>query len=317
MQIPLDRAGAPSGQYGVERLRHWLLSQSWFSSMLLPALPRRLRWALRTAYFAPIDLLDKLRGRQSELLPPRSMNFTGAVSDLVSSADAYVGRLQELAELNASSHVLDVGCGFGRLATGLVRCFDERGSYTGLDIVGEAIEWCKANITAAHPNCSFVHADVFNAEYNPRGRASADTYRFPFEDESFDIVVLSSVFTHMLPPAVDNYLSEIARVLRPDGRCVATYLMLTSESEPLMSTKDSIMKFNHDLGTHWLVSLRTPELSVGYREPVIKELHEKNGLGYQLYAGNWCGQPSRWPRRDIAEQDVVVARKREASPTRL
>jgi len=317
MQTPLDRVEGPIDQYGVERLRHWLLSQNWFSSMLLPALPRRLRWALRTAYFAPVDLLDKVRGRQNQLLPPRSMNFTGAVSDLISSADAYVDRLRELAGLEAPSRVLDVGCGFGRLATGLVRCFDERGSYTGLDIVGGAIEWCKNNITAAHPNCSFVHADVFNAEYNPAGRTSADTYRFPFEDASFDIVVLSSVFTHMLPPAVDNYLSEIARVLRPDGRCVATYLMLTSESEPLMSTKDSILKFNHDLGTHWVVSLRTPELSVGYREAFIRQLHEKNGLRYQLHPGNWCGQPSEWPRREIAEQDVVVAHKQEQSSTPL
>jgi SAM-dependent methyltransferase len=276
-----------------------------------------LRWALRTVYFAPVDLLDKMRGLRSDLLPPRSMNFTGAVSDLVSSADAYVSRLRELGGLEASSHVLDVGCGFGRLATGLVRCFDERGAYTGLDIVSEATEWCKVNITAAHPNCSFVHADVFNAEYNPRGRASADTYRFPFADASFDIVVLSSVFTHLLPAAVDNYLSEIARVLRPNGRCVASYLMLTSESGPLMSSKESIMRFNHDLGTHWLVSLRTPELSVGYREGFIKELHEKNGLGYQLYPGNWCGQPSRWPRGEIAEQDVVVARKPELPPAQL
>jgi len=313
MQRSLDRVPSHSNQYGVERLRHWLLSQSWFSSVLLPALPRRVRWALRTVYFAPVDLLDKLRGRQTALLPPRSMNFTGAVSDLVSSADAYVDRLRELGGLDASSQVLDIGCGFGRLATGLVRYFDERGAYTGLDIVGEAMAWCKSNITAAHPNCRFVHADVFNAEYNPRGRASAVTYRFPFEDGSFDIVVLSSVFTHMLPAAVDNYLSEIARVLRPGGRCVATYLMLTPESEPLMSTKESILKFNHDLGTHWLVSLRTPELSVGYRENFVRELHEKNGLGYQLYPGNWCGQPSRWPRREIAEQDVVVARKHELS----
>src|SRR5690242_15472003 len=115
MQTPANRVEPARDAYGIERLRHWLLSQNWFSSVLLPALPRRVRWGLRTAYFAPVDLLDKLSGRRGKLTPPRSMNFTGAVSDLESSAEVYVGRLRDLGGLTPSSCVLDVGCGFGRL----------------------------------------------------------------------------------------------------------------------------------------------------------------------------------------------------------
>jgi len=309
MHSPSNRVELARAAYGIERLRHWLLSQNWFSSILLPALPRRVRWGLRAAYFAPLDLLDQLRGRQGQLTPRRSMNFTGAVSDLEASAEVYAQRLRELAGLTPSSRVLDVGCGFGRLATGLVRYFDDKGRYDGMDIVAVAVEWCTANITARHPNFQFAHADVLNTEYNPNGHASASDYKFPYDDSAFDIVVLSSVFTHMLPAAVDNYLREISRVLKPGGCCFASYLMLTEASQHLMPGKESIMRFNHDLGTHWLVSLRTPELSVGYNEEFIKHLHMKHGLEYRLYPGNWCGQPSHWPRRDIAEQDVVVARK--------
>jgi SAM-dependent methyltransferase len=268
-----------------------------------------MRWGLRAIYFAPLDLLDGLNGRKQGLAPPRSMNFTGAVSDLTNSAEMYVHRLRDFAGLTPSSRVLDVGCGFGRLAIGLVQYLDEKGSYDGLDIVPSAIEWCTANITMGHPNLRFVHADVVNTEYNPTGRINPSEYRFPFDDATFDVVVLSSVFTHMLPPAVDNYLSEISRVLKADGHCLATYLMLTEASHSLMSTKQSIMKFTHNMGTHWLVSSRTPELSVGYEESFVKALHKQRGLDYRLYPGNWCGQPSPFPRREIAEQDVVVARK--------
>jgi SAM-dependent methyltransferase len=309
MHSPQNQIVPAREEHVVERFRHWLLSQNWFSSVLLPALPRRVRWGLRAVYFAPLDVLDSVSGRKQRLTPPRSMNFTGAVSDLANSAELYVDRLREFAGLTPSSRVLDIGCGFGRLATGLVRYFDEKGSYDGLDIVASAVDWCTANITTAHPNLRFVHADVINTEYNPTGRVNASEYKFPFDDATFDVIVLSSVFTHMLPPAVDNYLSEISRVLKPDGHCLATYLMLTEASHSRMPTKQSIMKFNHNLGTHWLVSQRTPELSVGYEEEFIKTLHETHGLEYRLYPGNWCGQPSSFPRRDIAEQDVVVARK--------
>ena len=54
-----------------ERLRIWLLKQAWFHSVLLPALPRQLRWILRKMYLAPVDLADRLIGRHDPELPPK------------------------------------------------------------------------------------------------------------------------------------------------------------------------------------------------------------------------------------------------------
>jgi SAM-dependent methyltransferase len=295
--------------YATERFRHWLLSQKWFSSVLLPALPRPVRWALRTAYFAPLDLLDYLRGRNSALIPPRTLNFTGAVSDLQESAETYVKNLVELAGLTPSSKVLDIGSGFGRLGVGLIPFLDQNGSYDGLEIVPKAVKWCNANI--ARQNIRFHHADVFNKEYNPKGRVTAADYKFPFADETFDVVALSSVFTHMLPEQVDNYLSEIARLLKPGGRSYITYMMLTEESRPLMSGPTSITKFKHNHGSYWVVSETVPELSIGYEEEFIRQMYERHHLQYRLYPGNWCGQSSYWVRETakVPMQDVVVAVK--------
>ena len=81
----------------------------------------------------------------------------------------------------------------------------------------KGIAWCQENITPKHPNFRFQVADIRNKEYNSGERFAASEYEFPYEDASFDFVLLTSVFTHLLPNEVENYLSEIQRVLAPGG----------------------------------------------------------------------------------------------------
>ena len=70
---------------------------------------------------------------------------------------------------------------------------DENGSYEGLDIVPDAIEWCTKHVVGPHGNVHFTVADVYNKEYNPKGRVQPANYRFPYAiDETFDVVALSS-----------------------------------------------------------------------------------------------------------------------------
>ena len=109
---------------------------------------------------------------------------------------------------------------------------------------------------------------------------------------------------------VDHYLGEIARVLAPDGRCFASYYLLTRESRARMHSKESVMRFNHDRGSHWIVSAKVPELSVGYDDSFLTDLYAKHGLSGERYLGHWCGQPSHWSSTsNFGEQDVIVARK--------
>lgn len=44
-------------------LQGWLLRQRFFTSKVLPAMPRGLRWAMRRGYFAPVDLIERFRAR--------------------------------------------------------------------------------------------------------------------------------------------------------------------------------------------------------------------------------------------------------------
>src|SRR5688500_15144689 len=125
--------------------------------------------------------------------------------------------------LRRGDRVLEVGCGIGRMAVPLIRYLRDGGKYFGIDITAEKIAYCKQSVTREAPRFRFVHADVYNKYYNPRGKLRAADYRFPFTKHSFDFIFLTSVFTHMLPEDMEHYLDEIARGLVPGGTCIGSF----------------------------------------------------------------------------------------------
>jgi SAM-dependent methyltransferase len=295
---------------GSMALRSWLLKQPTFTSKVLPAIPRPIRWGLRKAYFTPVEWMDRRAHDGKGLVPPRSKIFTGSVEGFEQSGTRLVNQLVELNGLRADSDVLDIGSGMGRLAVPLTRFLNDNGSYEGLDIVASGVEWCSANITTDYPAFRFTLADVYNREYNPSGHFPASEYRFPYSDDSFDLAVLFSVFTHMLVDDMENYVSEISRVLRPGGRCFATYFLINDESRELMKSGASSLVFNHDFGNYWTVSKRTPELSVGYDEGYVRQLYHGKGLfsDLEVHFGGWCGREPLWsPESGLGDQDLVLA----------
>ena len=165
------------------------------------------------------------------------------------------------------------------------------------------IEWCQRAITPRYPNFRFQVADLYNRHYNPVGRFSASEYRFPFEDESFDFVVLTSVFTHLLPADRDNYISEIARVLRPGGRCFGTFFLFDDEARSsLRNGGAGSLDFPFRRDGYWTNNERIPEAAVAYEEADVVERFERNGLRIRVVRhGVWSGRAdgSGW-------QDVVV-----------
>jgi SAM-dependent methyltransferase len=286
-----------------EQLRTKLLSQQWFTTVLF-GLPRPIRWALRVMFFAPLDLADYLLGRKDPATPPRWINFTGAVTDLPASREQLKQNLISMVDLSPTSRVLEVGCGFGRLGIPLSRYLDKDGVYHGVDIVPSAINWCNRNVQGPHENIHFIHADIYNGEYNPHGRLKASEYRFPFENSTFDIVVLISVFTHMLPTDVDHYLSEIARVLTPAGRCFATFSIITDQVKARIAEGIASLNFKHDMGTHWVMNMSTPELGVAYDEVFLRNLHHNHNMAVEFHPGRWS------EGFGTGSQDVVIARRR-------
>jgi len=295
-------------------LRDLLLRQKWFNSRVMPAIPRQLRWTLRRLYFIPFDLVESALGQSEEMIPPKSKVFVGTV-DFKEGAEDGVNRLHRFGVLTPESHVLDIGCGIGRLAVPMTR-YLRGGSYHGLDVVPSGIEWCNQHIASRHPNFHFTLADVFNGEYNPKGRTAASEYTFPYPDDQFDLVILASVFTHMQPEDTEQYVREIARVLRKGGHCWASCYLLNPDSVRMMETREGSLCFRHNHGTYWTVNPKCPELSIGYDEHYILDLFDRNGLSLAdgVYYGRWCGRPlvsanSPGPDEGADDQDLLLATK--------
>jgi SAM-dependent methyltransferase len=159
------------------------------------------------------------------VLPPSALRFCGEEfkddAYYLKSARLEAKRLALHCGLNAASRVLDVGCGTGRLAIGILAEAGDIAAYHGLDVHLPSIEWCTRHIHGAHPSFRFTHLDLANARYNPGGRR-AEAPRLPLPDASVDIIDLYSVFSHLTYGDVVSYLAELRRVVSASGRVFLT-----------------------------------------------------------------------------------------------
>lgn len=250
----------------------------------------------------PVDYFVRVvKGKRS--LPPLHLRrYVGPLRSFESSGTEFMEYLRSLTRLKRNERVLDIGCGCGQMALHLKDYLNETGSYAGVDIHGPSIRWCEQKIARRHRNFCFVHIDVRNHAYNPNGAQPAEAYRFPFDDRSFDLILLKSVFTHMRPPEVSNYLSETARLLKSDGRCLATFFLLNDEQLALAKKGANDLAFDHGAGEWRYVYEHSPESAVAYDESFVMQLVEKSGLAVEkrIY-GSWSGRED-----GLSYQDILI-----------
>ena len=131
-------------------------------------------------------------------------------------------------------------------------------------------------------------------------------FRFPYESESFDLVFLSSVFTHMRAPDVRHYLDEIHRVLRPGGRCLTSCFLLNEESTPLVQAGKGEIPLVHPAEECFVKDPELPEDAVGFEERNLREwIKDRDFIMKGTYYGNWCDRP-----KFTSFQDILVFQKR-------
>lgn len=297
---------APAPQNWSSYFETFLRHES-FITFLCPDFPDL--WSLWISCEALSESLSQ-RLPMEEFIPPHElMRLVGSVSAALYKAvgEEFLQYFLRLGQLKPDAHVLDVGCGSGRMAIPLTQYLTANGSYQGFDIVPAAIDWCTATISARYPHFSFHVADVFNKFYNPQGKYKASEYAFPYENESFNFIFLTSVFTHMLPEDMERYLSEIIRVLKRGGRCLITFFFANEDSLVHIQAKRSTILFDNDKDIYRTVSTQnTEEFAICYDESFIKDLYARSGLTVvePVHYGSWCGR-----KNFLSYQDIIVAIK--------
>jgi len=108
---------------------------------------------------------------------------------------------REVRKLAPAGRILDVGCGDAYLVAQTSEFANE---IIGIDSEPRAVELAN-QLLHDRRNCSVIHGDC---------------YHLPFEDSSFDVVLLTDVIEHLKDPGA--CLDSIRRVLRPTGVLILT-----------------------------------------------------------------------------------------------
>lgn len=251
------------------------------------------------------ELSDMIHG----LKPPlEGIKLSGDTSyrNFKKNQNNFISYFSRLGKLKPTDKILDVGCGFGRMAAPLTKYLSAGGSYYGFDIYPKAIDWCNKHIANKYRNFNFHAADIHNRAYNPTAAHRASEYKFPYQDNSFDFIFLTSVFTHMMPPDLENYLSEISRVLKKSSRCLITFFLLNETSRKLIFKRRSTLDFKQTQFQYYTIDNINPELALAYEENFIRNSYKKYNLKISepLYYGSWCGRSGY-----LDYQDMIVAVK--------
>jgi SAM-dependent methyltransferase len=261
------------------------------------------RLFLRRVVNLPRDFFESITHRRDPLIPPHGLWFVGGEEDYQAVNEEYMNYFLNFAGLKPFHRVLDVGCGLGVMAARLTKFLEPGGSYSGFDIVPAGVNWAQKHIGSRFPNFSFLHADIYNKHYNPKGKLVAGCFQFPYEDASFDFVLLKSVFTHLLPDSVPHYLQETRRVLKPTGCCLATAFLLNYESTELLRGGHSTILLPHDFEGCRVADLKFPESIVGIPELVFQKWCEGAAMKIRtpIRYGSWCGRKAY-----VSYQDILV-----------
>jgi len=116
-----------------------------------------------------------------------------------------------LLDLKNGRRILDVGCGSGKLLTAVSTHFPEI-ALTGVDISSEMFSSTKQKLQKKNSLASFVVADI---------------QCLPFASKSFDRISAVHMLYHV--PNINQALSEIARVLSPEGLVIITANSINSK----------------------------------------------------------------------------------------
>lgn len=204
-------------------------------------------------------------------------------------------------QLQKNIKILDLGCGHGRLAIPLTKIIDNSMNYYGLDANRKNVEWCKTNITNVYPNFNFQQLSLKQDNYEQNKLKVS----LPYENETFDFVYTTLLFTHLPPEEVKIYLLEINRVLKKNGKCFLAYFLWNPVIELMYKEGKTDLKTLSNKVDYLSITNILKEEVTAYPEANVINWHELCKLPIcEVLYGTWSGNTI-----DNPYQDIIIAEK--------
>ena len=182
------------------------------SERLWPPNNRRLDLGDDAFAAPPADLRNRVTGQS-----PTELEFRESGRQSVSDFEAVLATVgKSIADFE---NILDFGCGSGRILrhfSGIAGAATVHGCDTDPDVVA----WCESNL----PFARFEHTNALPP--------------LPYADNTFDLIVNFSVFTHLPESFQDAWLAELARVTTDDAVILLTVNGLHGFSELVQTWLD-------------------------------------------------------------------------------
>lgn len=278
------------------------------SSRQLVQVARSVRSALYRCV-APLDYLFRSMNQLTQYPPLHLRRHVGGMSAGFNGPGyEFVAYLRLLAQLCDGDALWDIGCGCGLLELAL-HDLGWQGRVIGTDIHKPSIDWAQKRIGRRFPEHRFIHMDVYSPAYWPRGTLSAQDWLDSFNEGEFDVIVAKSLFTHVLADELGVYLRGIAHRLKPGGRALLTFFILSEEQARLAASGKNRLSFA-PYGQDRCCAVRNPlapTAAVAYEQHcLLKSLRD---AGFKVrsdsfHYGVWTGRPD-----GLSFQDIVLVSK--------
>jgi len=275
--------------------------------------PVGMKKALKYSFYSFQDLSDFIKGNKSEY-PPKRLNFVGSAA-FKKVGDEFFEYFKKYANLVPEDHVLDIGCGIGRMAIPLTKYLKAEdkgaseanaisgGRYEGFDIDKRGVDWCHKNLTPKYPHFRFQYVDLFNKYYNKKGKIAPLEFKFPYPDDSFTFAFATSVFTHMLPADVVHYLKESNRVLKKGGRALITFFSIDEAARANMQNGLSPCNFQFANDENSFYSHKNMrEAEIGFlKNWILNQIKNYGFILERIIPGTWSGN-----KDGVSYQDIFI-----------
>jgi SAM-dependent methyltransferase len=211
--------------------------------------------------------------------------------------------------------ILDIGCGTGLMGIASEPFIGRGGAYTGMDVLKKDVDFCRGHYPPA--TFKFIHLNINNPAYAPLQEDKQ--LPWPLEDDSFDLALALSVWTHFDEKDSIFYMKEVSRILKPGAKAIITsFLLDDAYMETLGKRTSEHGRFHASPQNRWIFDkpaygsgawfctkwAQTPENAIGITPEGYKRMLSEAGLELAAqYQGNWKETPGAF------FQDVLILRK--------